>query len=175
MKSLYALALLLLCVGASAKVVYKTIQADGSVIYSDTPTTSSTPVNLSAMNNVVMPALNNAASKKPNSRQVSKKQNPQVQYQVSIVSPMHEESIRDNSGNVSIRASVSPNGASKYQLIMDNQVVKTQSNSLFELEGVNRGAHLIQIHFIDNSGKILASSQQQTFYLHKASALNNVN
>ncbi|MGJ8679602.1 DUF4124 domain-containing protein [Paraglaciecola sp.] len=175
MRAFYILGLLLLCVGASANVIYKTIQADGSVIYSDTPTAGSTPVNLSSVNNVVVPALNDAASAKPVSQKTSKNQKPKIQYQVSILSPAHEESIRDNSGNVSIRVNVSPSGAGKVQLLMDNQVVSTQTNRLFELESVNRGAHIIQVNFIDNLGKILASSQEQTFYLHKATALNNVN
>jgi hypothetical protein len=40
---------------------------------------------------------------------------------------------------------------------------------------VDRGAHTIKVNFLDNSGKILASSKQQTFYLQKASALINAN
>ena len=42
---------------------------------------------------------------------------------------------------------------------------------------VTSGAHDIinrpQIHFINNTGKILASTPMQTFYMHRASALIN--
>ena len=61
------------------------------------------------------------------------------------------------------------------KLVFDNEVVKTQSKNQFQLENVNRGAHTIQVNFLDNSGKTLALSKQQTFYLHKASALINAN
>jgi hypothetical protein len=155
--------------------VYKTIQADGSVIYSDTPVSGSTAVNLSAMNNVIVPSLNNTAKKNVSTSKLSKRTQPKVKYTVSILSPGDEESIRGNDGAVSIRANVSPKGAGRYQLVMDEQVLTTQTNSLFTLNSVERGAHSIQINFIDKSGKILASSKQQTFYLHKASALIHAN
>jgi hypothetical protein len=94
---------------------------------------------------------------------------------VFIRSPTAEQTLRENSGAVSISADVLPKKSGKFQLIFDNQVVNTQSNGQFQLENVNRGAHTIQVNFLDNSGKILALSKSQTFYLQKASALINVN
>ena len=44
-----------------------------------------------------------------------------------------------------------------------------------KLENVERGEHHIEVRLVGQSGKILASSGQQTFYLHKASALINAN
>jgi TolA-binding protein len=175
MKSAVVICLLLLCISVSAQVVYKTIKHDGSVVYSDVKSKSAVPVNLSSMNTAVIPALSNAASLIANQNNRVKKLKPEVQYQVSIRAPVAEQTLRDNSGAVSISAEVSPKSSGKFQLILDNQIVKTQSNSIFELEYVNRGAHTIQVNFIDNSGKILASSKLQTFYLQKASALINAN
>jgi TolA-binding protein len=169
------LCLLLLCISVSAQVVYKTVKADGSVVYSDVPSDGAVPVNLSSMNTVVVPPLNNAASQTTTRINPVKKRSPEVQYLVFIRSPAAEQTLRDNSGAVTINAEVVPKKSGKFQLIIDNQIVKTQSNSQFQLENVNRGAHTIQIDFLDNSGKILASSKQQTFYLQKASALINAN
>lgn len=175
MRRIYILGLLLLCTSASAEVVYKTIQADGSVIYSDTPVSGSTAVNLSAMNNVIVPSLNNGVNKGQSTSKPSTRTKAKVNYTVSILSPGDEESIRGNDGSMSIRATVSPKGAGRFQLVMDGQAMATQTNSLFALNSVERGAHSIQINFLDKSGKILASSKPQTFYLHKASALINAN
>jgi TolA-binding protein len=171
----YILCLLILCISVSAQVVYKTVKADGSVVYSDILSDGAVPVNLSSMNTVVVPALNNAASQTTNQINSVKKRSPEVQYSVFIRSPTAEQTLRDNSGAVSINAEVLPKKSGKFQLIIDNQIVKTQSNSKFQLENINRGAHTIQIKFLDNSGKILASSMPQAFYLQKASALINVN
>jgi hypothetical protein len=169
------LSLLLLCINVSAQVVYKTVKADGSVVYSDVNSDGAVPVNLSSMNTVVMPALNNASNQAASRNKPVAKSKPEIQYLVSIRSPMAEQTLRDNSGAVTINANVLPKKSGKFQLVFDNQVVKTQSNSQFELESVNRGAHTIQVNFLDNSGKILASSKPQTFYLQKASALINAN
>jgi len=158
-----------------AQVVFKTVKADGSVVYSDLRTEGAVPVNLSSMNTVVVPALNNALGQKTSRNNPIKKLRPQVQYLVSIRSPAAEQTLRDNSGAVTISADVLPKKSGQFQLLINNQVVKTQSKSQFQLENVNRGAHIIQVNFLDNSGKILASSKPQTFYLQKASALINVN
>lgn len=172
---IYILCLLLMCIGVSAQVVYKTVKADGSVVYSDVHSEAAVPVNLSSMNTVVMPALNNASSKIVSNKQPAIKSKPQVQYVVSILSPLAEQTLRDNSGTVTINVEVLPKKSGKFQLVLDNQIVKTQSNSQFQLEYVDRGAHIIQVNFLDNSGKILALSKPQTFYLQKASALINAN
>jgi hypothetical protein len=173
------LGLLLMCISVSAQVVYKTVKADGSVVYSDVPSEGAVPVNLTSMNTVVAPALNNAASQisnqniKQNNR--IKKIRPEVQYLVSIRSPDSEQTLHNNSGAVTVSADVLPKRSGMFQLVLDNKIVKTQSKSQFQLENVNRGAHTIQVNFLDNSGKTLALSKSQTFYLHKASALINAN
>jgi hypothetical protein len=175
MKLALVLCLLLLCMSVCAQVVYKTVKADGTEVFSDVPSDGAVPVNLSSMNTVVVPALNNVASQTASRLNPVKKRSPEVQYLVFIRSPAAEQTLRDNSGAVTITAEVVPKKSGKFQLVIDNQIVKTQSKSKFQLENVNRGAHTIQIHFLDNSGKILASSKQQTFYLQKASALINAN
>ncbi|WP_299084132.1 DUF4124 domain-containing protein [uncultured Paraglaciecola sp.] len=163
----------LLCMSVSAQEVYKTIKADGSVVYSDVPSDGAVPVNLSAMNNTVMPGLGGVSSSKAKGRTSVRKRTTAVQYEVTIASPEAEQTLRDNSGAVSISADVAPKKAGQFELRLDNQVVMTQSNGQFQLENVDRGAHIIQVNFLDKSGKILASSKPQTFYLQKASALIN--
>lgn len=171
----YIFCLFLFCISVSAQVVYKTVKSDGSVVYSDVPSDGAVPVNLSSLNTVVVPALNNASSQTPSQTIPAKKAKAEVQYMVFIRSPEPEQTLRDNSGAVFISAEVLPKRSGKFQLVLDNQIVKTQSNNKFELENVNRGAHNIQVNFLDNSGKILASSKLQTFYLQKASVLINAN
>ena len=169
----YIFCLLLLCISVSAKVLYKTVKADGSVVYSDVKNPGSVPVNLSSINTVVIPALNNASSQTATQNIRIKKVRPEVQYTVFIRSPEAEQTLRDNAGGVKISVNVLPKKSGKFQLIFDGQMFKTQSKSQCQLENVDRGAHTIKVNFLDNSGKILASSKQQTFYLQKASALIN--
>ena len=159
----------------SAQVVYKTVKADGSVVYSDVSSDGAVAVKLSSMNTVVIPALNNASSQTVNRNNSVNKLKPKIKYSVTIRSPVNEQTLRDNSGAVTINVDISPKISGKFQLVFDNQIVKTQPKNKFTLKNVNRGAHTIQVNFFDNSGKTLASSKLQTFYLHKASALIKAN
>lgn len=154
-------------------MVYKTIKPDGTVVYSDVPSEGASAVKLSAMNSVVMPALNSAAKQPKNQANKVKRQKPETQYLVSISSPEAEQTLRDSTGAVTIKADVSPKSAGKFQLVLDSKVVKTQTNNTFQLENIERGAHNIQVHFLSQSGKILASSKPQTFYQQKVSVLIN--
>ena len=173
MRIIYILCLLLLCISVSAQVVYKTVRADGSVVYIDIASKGAVPVDLLSTNTVVVPALGKMPRQTVSQKQRVKKVISELQYIVSILSPAAEQTLRDNSGTVTITVNVSPKKSGKLQLIFDNKLFRTQSNRQFQLESVNRGAHTIKVNLLDNSGKILASSKQQTFYLQKASALIN--
>ncbi|MDU0356023.1 DUF4124 domain-containing protein [Paraglaciecola aquimarina] len=164
---------LLFCATVAAKDVYKTTQPDGTVMYSDMPVTGSTRVDLSTGNRAVIPALTSDVL--IISQQAPLSTNVPVRYQVSIVTPADEQTIRDNSGAVNIRASLSVKGEGAFQLMLDDRLHSEQSSPLFSIKNVNRGAHTLQVHFINNSGKILASSPQQVFYLQKTTALFNAN
>lgn len=175
MKLALSFCCLIFCLSSIAQVVYKTVKADGTVVYSGVKSEGATQVNLSAMNSVVMPALNQAGGKKTQEINSNKTTKASTQYVVSILSPMAEQTLRDNSGMVTVNAQVQPKTSGKFQLMLDDEEVITQTSGQFNLENVDRGAHSIEVNFLDNSGKILARSKKQTFYLHQASALINAN
>ena len=162
MQIFYIFCLLLLCNRVSAQVVYKTVKADGSVVYSDVNSQGAVPIKLLSINTVVVPVLNKTSSqtfsKTTNQNNHIKKVKFEVQYLVSILSPEAEQTLRDNAGAVTVSASVLPKKVGKFQLIFDGQIFKTQTKNQFQLRNVNRGAHTIKVNFLDNSGKILASS-----------------
>jgi len=152
-----------------ATTIYKTVKADGSISYSDVAGPGAVPVELSSTA-AVIPALANGAPNPP----TTQKKAP-VNYTNTFHSPLAEETIRSNLGEVFVHFEISPDYLGKFQLTLDNQVVKTNGKNQLTLNDVQRGQHVLQVNLIDNSGKILASSDPQTFYLHKASALINAN
>ena len=46
-----------------------------------------------------------------------------------------------------------------------------QSSGTFVMRNVDRGAHTIQVQLFDESGKAVASSEQITFFMHRASVI----
>lgn len=92
---------------------------------------------------------------------------------VSIISPIHDQTIRNNEGNIRVTAVANHplTAQTQAQLLLDGKAYLTPQQTLtWQLENINRGTHQIQIQLIKN-GKVIASSENITVYLHRASAL----
>ena len=168
----YVFLLILLAGPSVANTVYKTVKADGTVVYSDVPSPESTTVSLGQVNGAVVPTLVSPGAlqkDKPSSTKTYK------DYKITILSPAAGETIRNNLGEVTVNFEITPDYLGKFELFLDNQVVNTKGNTQVELKNVERGEHKLEVKLVGQSGKIFASSGQQTFYLHKASALINAN
>lgn len=165
----FVMLLLLSAQTVSAQTIYKIVKKDGTVLYTDVPQDGAEVLKLAGNTDNV------ATSLPVPDVQVPPKEAPKPNYQVSITSPQPEATIRDNQGNFSISASTTPTFKGRYRLTFDGQALRMNSSGQFRLTGINRGAHTYHIDIIDNTGKTLASSPQQTLYLHQASVLINTN
>ncbi|WP_286264303.1 DUF4124 domain-containing protein [Thalassotalea atypica] len=100
---------------------------------------------------------------------------PQVideSYEVVITQPENNATIRDNSGSVYISGGIKPifKRGHKIQLYLDgNPHKKPQTHSMFALRNIDRGEHQIKMDLIDDKGKVIASSEAVTFYMHRTS------
>lgn len=150
--------------------VYKRIEADGSVVYTDTPGHNTEPVDLNTLSNNIIPWQPPLNPDTPNAVA-----HPVVNYQLLITSPSNNATIRDNSGRIHITGIVTPQISGNYELRLNGEIVDTQSTPHFVLENVPRGEYSIQIELKNNKGKIIASSRTIKAYLHRASVLNRAN
>ena len=102
--------------------------------------------------------------------------NPQKtteQYEISISTPKNNATIRDNTGSIYIAGGIKPRFKSglEVQLILDGKPhQKPQTHSMFSLRNIDRGEHKIKMLLLDEKGKVIASSESVTFYMHRASA-----
>ncbi|WP_318473076.1 DUF4124 domain-containing protein [Photobacterium leiognathi] len=94
---------------------------------------------------------------------------------VSLVSPMHEQTIRNNEGIINIHAVTNSklNNQTQAQLVLDG-VVKgdPQTELTWTLYNVDRGSHQLQIQLV-KGGKVIASSDSITVYMHRATVKAN--
>ncbi|MDN3653716.1 DUF4124 domain-containing protein [Thalassotalea ponticola] len=93
------------------------------------------------------------------------------QYEVEITQPEDHATIRDNSGSIYIAGRVAPLFKRGYQVrLMFNgqQHGEPQTRSVFILRDVDRGEHKIKLELLDDTGKVIASSNERTVYLHRA-------
>lgn len=160
-----ALAVLSLFVNAAQdSVIYKTTNADGTVTYSDTPSPGAVEVRI----HVPTSTITASAPVVSNIQTSGKKTN--VQYVVNIISPEHEATVRSNTGEVTIVSNIEPKIGGFFQLNINGQVHES-ATGMFKLSNLDRGSYQYTVKFIDNSGKVIATSEPRTLFLHKASSL----
>lgn len=151
--------------------LYKVVDADGNIVYTDQPLPNAEAVNVTNTN--TMPAMQSTVMAKSPAATAAN-------FKVNIVSPSHQQTVRNNSGDVNIQVSIDK-GSSKVsfngllQLFLDGKLHHQQTNLLFSLKGIDRGEHKIIVKLVNNSGKVIASSPESIFYLHRASVLTRAN
>lgn len=153
----------------AADKVYKKVNPDGTVEFTDQPSSDAEEVPVSEVPTIKI----KPAPPIPTTRfDLQQKEKPQVfsYKQVVITSPANDETIRDNAGNITIQGSVSP--ALRQELghqlrwTMDGEVLE-QQGLILRLTNVDRGTHTVQLEVIDGEGEVLASSQPVTFHLRR--------
>lgn len=93
-------------------------------------------------------------------------------FEITINTPKNNATIRDNTGSVYISGGIKPRfkDGLEIQLMLDGQPYESpQPHSMFSLRNIDRGEHNIKMLLIDETGKIIASSEPVTFYMHRAS------
>ena len=89
--------------------------------------------------------------------------------QINFVSPQDQQTIRNNIGELIVVAHLSQplKATEKIRLLLDGEMKRQQDSSVFTLLSVPLGEHQLQLQLISQSGKILASSQLTTIYMHR--------
>ncbi|MBE8168847.1 MAG: DUF4124 domain-containing protein [Shewanella sp.] len=163
---LVILGLLLLITVVAQAAIYKWTDKDGKVHYSDTPITGA---------EVITPSentLNKIAPPNAVSKPTSESEAVNNGYQVQIVSPSDQASIRVNNGNFDVKARVSPKLSDLHKLLLmidGNKQGEPQSHGQFSLTNVDRGEHVFVVKLMSPTGKMLAQSQPTTVYVQRFS------
>lgn len=169
MSRLLLLVLLLLPLGGLAQAVYRTTDAQGNVVFTDTPPANATPadrVEIRPTNTAPPPAARPVPEDTPNAE-------PEVvPYTVTITEPANETSFPMGPGNFSVGARVSPalSQVDRLQLFLDGTPWgDPQQTSTWSLTNVFRGRHDLTVGVIDNSGKTVVLSEPVRVFVHRPS------
>jgi hypothetical protein len=173
----YALQLLLATwlviatIPASAQV-YKHVDEDGNITFTDQPPPNSTPVEISPLNTAVPPSRTAypAAPSKVSEKAAGS------DYKVSISSPADETIIPRGPGNFSVSASVRPALATdhKLQLLVDGSAHgAAQKAPSWSLTNIFRGERVLEVAVVNNKDKQLAKSASIKVYVFRPSTNDN--
>jgi len=162
-----AATLLIWTAGLSA-AVYKSVDAQGNIVYTDEPTGNGKPLDLPPLSTIPPPKY---TPSQPSAKPID---SGSGYTKISIVSPTQEETLRDNTGAVPVSAGLEPalNGVAghRFQFYLDGQTQgePTQSSRIV-IANVDRGAHNVAVAVVDGEGKEVTRSSPVQFYLHRQS------
>jgi hypothetical protein len=157
---------------------YKSIDEEGNIVYSDTPTPGAeqlTPPPISTVESKPVPKKSATESDETGTEEDVKK--PPTRYsKFSIVTPNNNDTIWDNNGAVPVSLSLEPpldteNGHSVWVYVDGKAMVRKSQSLVQPLSGIDRGAHKIRAEIRDENRKTLKRTQNITVHLKRASSI----
>lgn len=160
---------------------YKSVDAEGNIVYSDTPTPGAeqlTPPPISTVEGrpVAKDTSNDAQTSDETATEEPSKKPPTKYTKFSIVQPVKDDTIWSNEGAVPVSLKLEPpldteNGHSIW-LYVDGKAVVRKSQSLVQpLSGIDRGTHRIRAEIRDEKRKTLKRTGDVTIHLKRVSSI----
>jgi hypothetical protein len=152
--------------------IYKSVDADGNVIYSDKADSQAQSVELPQAN--TLPAVQvpkKTATTADKDSEDTDKDEAYTYKSVRIISPKNDEGITHGGGNLSISIKTNPklHKDHRIRMLMDGKNVAEARTGSLQLTNIDRGSHTFQAVIVDQQDKILKRSRSITVHLFRPS------
>jgi len=166
MRSLIYMVFLTLASAACADI-YRSVDEDGSIVFSDTPSEGAEKIELQEAQTVKPQPGTRSFQYEP-----QESNTPPRYREVAITSPGDDKAVRSNNGNITIRMSVKPSlrPGDRLVLKMDGEEIASGRATSVSLRNVDRGTHTLSASVVGRDGTTLAGSQPVKFHLLRHSA-----
>lgn len=168
MKRWFLYALLVLSAPAPAEV-YRWVDEQGNVVFSDQPRPGAERLELPEITTYEAPAYDPSVLQESTGAPAGP-----VGHELRFLQPAPNETVRDNQGNVRIRLHVQPplRPGERIALQLDEgarviEIVEPQ----YVFTGLDRGTHSVQAWVVNAEGGQVSEPVQTVFHLHQASRL----
>lgn len=150
---------LFISVSVAAETVYKKVNPDGSVEFTDLPSTDSEEVK-------VRKPTTYSPSSLPSINLPAKKAKP-IDYEITIIEPANNATIIGAS-KINATVSISPNltGSHKIRYELGSHSIDSQKTSV-SLNDVVRGTHVLSVSVINSKGEIVGAGASVTFHMKR--------
>ncbi|MEQ6886082.1 DUF4124 domain-containing protein [Salicola sp. Rm-C-2C1-2] len=162
-----------------ADEIYRHVDDNGNVTYSDEPMTDdSQAMDLNPLPEVSLPDASQQKERGSRNETASDSGNaaPQAQgYQsIEITQPEHDSAFWRGDGRVVVRFQSQPalRAGHRYALEVDGERIQKSRRNTFSLKNVNRGTHELVVHVVDGNGETVNASDVTRFTLHRPSQQN---
>lgn len=170
--------------------IYKSVDADGVVTYSDQPTSTSQAVELPSVNVSTQPAQStdtaatdstdaiNTDSTNATDKTSKSPVEKRVPYTAFVVTSPADQETFQNAESISVSVSFSPalQLNDKIEYLLDGKLVSdaitSNTYSIPKTAGnktvIDRGSHTIQARIVDSNGDVMATTPPITIFSHYA-------
>lgn len=151
--------------------VYKTVDKNGRVTYTDVPpeNVAAKPVELKSINSIPAPPVVPVESASPAAQ-------PDAEYTVEILAPENGKTLLANERSVEVSVGVNQNlkNGNKLAYKVDGNTVHTGIEMKFTIVEPPRGEHSLTVDVVNSEGKSLAQSNAVTFLVMRPFVRQNV-
>ena len=158
-----------LAIPAQAEI-YRSVDAEGNVIFSDVPMENAEKVEIrepTTYKALPYKSIQPATKKTPDERQ--------IRYRLDIVAPKEKETILDNQGNLPVDVTLQPalhlKAGHRLRIVLDDGKPVFTTTTPYVLRNVYRGTHTLRVHVVDAQGKPLSPEQRVTVFMRRHSRL----
>lgn len=166
----------LFCSGLSAAQVYKWVDEDGVVHFSDQPRPGAEEIELAPAPSIpaAPPARTPPQAAGAEDEEAVEAEDDPGYESLRVVSPGPEVTLWNIGGTLDVRLDLQPSLRPGHQvrLYFDGSARDVRGTS-FQLQEVYRGTHNIQAEVVDENGELQIRSENHRFYVQQTSIINN--
>lgn len=162
----------LLAVSAAAEV-YKHVDKNGNVTFSDEPQSGSEEVKVRPVTTITLPKMRDVQAQQQQSEQ-SGQDNPDPYNRVTFTAPEDNSAFHSGNGDIEFQVSSSPGlrRGHRFEVDLDGQPVGQNPGGTFTVRNMDRGTHTASVFVVDNQGQRVQSGESVTFTVHRPSIIN---
>ena len=152
--------------------VYRNVDAQGNVTFSDEPSDGAEEVKVKPVTTVTLPKPADVQEPERLRRQVEEE--GAAYDSVRIVAPNDDEAFHSGSGDVAFRVASEPalKRGHRYEVTLDGQPVGQTASDTITVRNVFRGTHDAGVNIIDEKGVQVKSGESISFTIHRPSVNN---
>ena len=158
----------LVCASAFAETVYKTVDEEGNVFFSDKPSAGAEEITVKEAQTINIPEAKPFITKS-----VKEKETDRIYTKLELISPEDDTTIHDNEGKLNVQLMLEPELDEKDLIVIfvDGKAVMSGKESQYLLTNIDRGTHTIALVVQNENDKVLLRSNEVKVHLRKASRL----
>ncbi|KTC74886.1 hypothetical protein Lbir_0676 [Legionella birminghamensis] len=160
--------LLFLTVNVVHADIYKWVDSNGNVHFTDKPHPGAEKIELPEAQ-TYSPATNQPAETEQIEKPADEEEKETYSY-LAVSQPQNEATIRNNQGYVPIIIEIKPDlrKGDLLQILYDGEPLgDPQATTIFALNDVKRGSHTIAVQIVDAEGNVLNTSEAITIYMQR--------